>query len=203
MFGFEKESKTNQVIFRVGKSSLFAKTELLPKEFGMELLRLSFTFGIEQANQYLASQTANETDAYLKAKVAKNPGFFQLMFVNLLAGAFYCYVHSGLRASNDVLDEVRSGVLTRFLETMSGISESVINEQLIYIGNFSIVLEREMRQVEENASLKLFLQYIYDFYFDDQPNGLPLPAALIERVTGLGSRFAAICQNDWRLSLQQ
>ena len=103
----------------------------------MELLRLSFTFGIEQANQYLASQTANETDAYLKAKVAKNPGFFQLMFVNLLAGAFYCYVHSGLRASKDVLDEVRSGVLTRFLETMSGISESVINEQLIYIGNFS------------------------------------------------------------------
>lgn len=79
-------------MFIVGSSALFSKTRLTPNEFGREITRLGFAFGVEQFERYRQVDDAGQEDLRLLKEVKLNPGFMQLMYANLITGAFLCEI---------------------------------------------------------------------------------------------------------------
>jgi hypothetical protein len=203
MFGFGRSKSSSAPMFIVGSSTLFSKTRLTPNEFGREITRLGFAFGVEQFEQYRQAGDASQEDLRLLKGVEQNPGFMQLLYANLITGALLCYAKVALQTSVEIVDEVEAGILSELRSTMPAMSEKLLNDHKHITANFAIAIEREVREVEEDASLALFLGYINDFYPGITSGKQAVPSGLVSRLTGLGSRFMAICQNKFNLSFQK
>jgi hypothetical protein len=190
-------------IFIVGSSSLFSKTRLTSHEFGIEITRLGFRFGVEQFERYQKTPGAGAGDLRLLTVVGRNPGLMQLLFANLITGAFLCYAKFILKASDKTVSEVEAGVLSELRSTMHGMSEGILENHVDITVNFSIAIERELLEVEENSSRVLFFRYVHDFYPDAGIGTEGTPSGgLPKLISGLGSRFMAICQDNFKLALQ-
>ncbi len=203
MFGFSKPKPQQGPLFVVGKSSLFSKKQLTPAEFGREITRLGFQFGVAQFDRYRSAQDVSAEDIRLLQDVGRNPGIIQLLWANLITGAFLCHAKLLLAAPANVVAEIEAGVLAELRSTMPGMSEKVLKDHTDITANFAIAVEREMQQVEENSSLLLLFRYINDFYPELYSGGMPsVPSGLSSCIVGLGSRFVAVCQSDFQLSMQ-
>lgn len=189
--------------FVIGKSSVFSKKRLTPSEFGREITRLGFRCGVAEFEHYQKAHDISAEDQFLLNKVNCNPGLIQLLYANLITGAFLCYANILLHASDDVLDQIKIGILAELRSTMSELSEEIHEYHKDAIVNFSLAIEREVRELEEDSSLSLIFRYIIDFYpalqFDDESI---MPSGMYNTLTGIGSRFMAACQNDFQISLQ-
>ena len=204
MFGFSKPKPPQGSLFVVGRSSLFSKKQLTPTEFGREIARLSFQFGIAQFEQYKSAQDVSAEDTRLLREVGRNPGIIQLLWANLITGAFLCYAKLVLAAPANVVAEIEAGVLAELRSTMPSMGENVLKDHAHITANFAIAVQREMQQVEENSSLSLLLRYINDLYPELYPSDVPsVPSGLSSFIVGLGSRFVAVCQTDFQLSMQR
>ena len=80
MLGFFKSNASSGPVFVVGSSSLFSKNELAPSEFGREITRLGFNFGIAQFEMYQNANSASPLDVLFLRDVVKNPGLVQLLY---------------------------------------------------------------------------------------------------------------------------
>jgi hypothetical protein len=204
MFGFGKPKLLPGSIFVVGNSSLFSKRQLTPTEFGREITRLGFRFGVAQFGQYSSAQDISAADRRLLQEVNRNPGIAQLLWANLITGAFLCHAKLVLSAPADVIAEVEAGGLAELRSTMPGMSEQVYENHKDITANFAVAIEREMQHVEENCSLSLLFRYINDFYPElHAGHAAAIPTGLSSFIVGLGSRFVAFSQRDFQLSLQR
>jgi len=195
MFGF---GRSTSPIFHIGNSSLFLKKDLTPDEFGREAVRLGFRFGVLHADEYLSSGGQAPGDIALISKAKLNPGMMQLLFANLVSGAFYCYAKVLLRVSPSVLQTVEVGMLSALTTTMPALGKQMSERHKLIIIGFANALEGQIRGAEPDPSAVLLIKYVCDFYLSDQY--MHLPEILAERLSGFGSKFMAICQNDFRLT---
>lgn len=204
MFGFSKPKPPQGPLFVVGNSSLFSKKQLTPTEFGREITRLGFQFGVAQFEQYRSAQDVSAEDTRLLREVGRNPGIIQLLWANLITGAFLCHAKVVLAAPANVVAEIEAGVLAELRSTMPGMGEKVLKDHTDITANFAIAIQLELQEVEENSSLSLLFRYINDFYPELYLGGtLSVPSGLSSFIVGLGSRFVAVCQKDFQLSMQR
>jgi len=202
MFGFGMSRSASAITFVVGNSALFSKKELSPVEFGREIARLGLKFGVAQFSQYEKATDLDRTDQALLQEARKNPGIIQLLYGNLVAGSFLCFAKAVLRAPPETILEVESGILAGLRGLMPGMSQKIIEDHKDITANFAVAVEREITEIEANSSLNLLLKYIVDFYPNMQlPNHIP--GGFVSFINGLGSRFVAICLNDWKITLRR
>ncbi|WP_424191526.1 hypothetical protein ACMYR3_09250 [Ampullimonas aquatilis] len=195
-------SPQKMTFFKVGNSSIFQKNELLPIEFGREIARLGFQFGISQCGEYISREAPSLLEETFLKNVQSNPGFLQLLFTNLITGAFHCYAKVLLHADAEVLKDVESGIVDELCSTMPWLSKDLIQNHKLITLNFSIAIEREIKSIEENSSTNLLIQYASDFYLTENARAIHQALrGLSEYLSGLGSRFMAICQDDFQLQI--
>jgi hypothetical protein len=203
MFGFGKKPQLGGPTFEVGSSSLFAKNRMTPKEYGREMTRLGFIFALDQFDQYLNAKDHSPEDRRLLEQVTQNPGWMQLLYADLVAGGFLCHAKMILRTTDIVNAEVESGIYEELKSKMPGMSNSNHTAQRDITANFATAIEREMTRIDENSSVNLMQGYIVHFYpqigFSQSD---PMPTALHSFIFGLGSRFVAVCQGDFKISLR-
>ena len=154
--------------FRVGNSSLFTKNDLTPDEFGREIVRLGFRFGISHADDYLSSGGRTPGDIALISKAKLNPGMMQLLFANLVSGAFYCYAKVLLRVSPSFLQTVEEGMLSALATMMPALGKQMSEHHKLVIVGFANALEGQIRGADPDPSAVLLIQYACDFYLSDQ-----------------------------------
>jgi hypothetical protein len=174
------------------------KKDLTPDDFGREVVRLGFRFGVFHADDYLSTGGQTPGDIALIEKAKSNPGMMQLLYANLVSGAFYCYAKVLLRVSPAVLTTVEAGMLSALIETMPALGREMSEHHKLIITGFARAIESQIRGTEPDPSALLLIQYACDFYLSDQYKHLP--ETLAERLSGFGSTFMAICQDDFRLT---
>ena len=196
-------SSPKMTFFKVGNSSLFQKNELSPIEFGREITRLGFQFGVSQFGEYISRESPSALEDTFLKNVQSNPGFLQLLFTNLITGAFHCYAKNLLHADAEVLKDVENGISDELRSTMSaGLSDDLIENHKLITLSFSIAVEREIMSIEEDASTNLLIKYASDFYLTENAEAIHQdPRGLSEYLSGLGSRFMAICQDNFQLQI--
>lgn len=199
MFGFNK-AKKNEPIFRVASSGLFKKPEMSPIEFGSELVNVAFQFGLDQYDHYASAVLSNAHESQQRLLLSSNPGNCQLLCVNLNVGAFYCYIRNALDVNESVLEHLRQGMKNSYKSVMPAFTDRVAYIQVETALEFAIVLERETREIEEDASSKLFFKYLSGFYFSGDDDVAQDLGVFASQLSGAGSRLMAVCQNHWRLS---
>jgi hypothetical protein len=204
MFGFGKKQPQSAPAFVVGSSSLFTKNRLTPSEFGREATRLGFSFALAQFQQYKNADDLSVLDIRLLKEVACNPGIMQLLYANLITGGFLCHAKMILHVNESVASEIEDGVLTELRATMPGIGDEILVSHKTITANFAIAIEREIRNIEPDSTISLMHNYITHFYPEALLAGRSeLPSSLRSFIIGLGSRFVAVCQGDFKISLQQ
>lgn len=204
MFAFGRSKSPSGPIFVIGNSSLFSKKQLTPTEFGREITRLSFMLGIEQLEHYQKARDISTDDLRLLKEVGRNPGIMQLLYVNLMTGAFLCYAKVVLEAPDETLVEIESGVLSELRSTMPGFSEDILDGHKNITVSFSIAIGREILQIERDASISLFFSYFNHYYPEfDSGGGSAVPSGLFRSLTGFGSRVVASCQDIFQITFQQ
>ena len=205
MFGFGQLKSPPSPVFLVGNSSLFSKKQLTPTDFGREITRLSLMLGATQLEFYQNGCTLSPDDVRLLKLVGSNPGIMQLLYANLIAGAFLCYARLVLQVPEENIAEVESGVLSELRSTMAKIFPEEILEyhKNITVG-FSNAIEFEVQENEKEVSSPLFFRYVKDVYpeFDAGDNYI-VPSGLFMSLTGLGSRILAMCQNNFQLTFRR
>ena len=204
MFGFGKKQPQPGTAFLAGSSSLFSKNRLTPSEFGREATRLGFSFALAQFKQYQDADDLSAQDIRLLKEVARNPGIMQLLYANLITGGFLCHAKMILQANKSTTSEIEDGVLTELRSTMPGIGNEILVSHKDITANFAVAIEREMRNIEPDSTISLMRNYVTHFY----PEALvasnsELPNALRSFILGLGTRFVAVCQGDFKISLHQ
>lgn len=203
MFGFGRSKSPSGPVFVVGNSSLFSRKQLTPSDFGREITRISFELGINAFEHYQNSPNLSSDDLHLLEEVGRNPGIMQLLYVNLITGAFLCYAKLILNASDEIVAEIENGVLTELRSKMPGFSEDILDDHKKFTTSFSIVIGREVLQVEKGASISLFFIYFNHFYPEfDSGGGSAVPSGLFRSITGHGSRVMALCQDDFQITFQ-
>lgn len=204
MLGFGKSENQSEPLFIVGNSSLFSKVQLTPTEFGREIRRLGFQFGVAQFGQYQNSSSLSSQDITLLNAVNQNPGIIQLLYANLVAGAFLCFAKVILKPPQEAILNIEAGILTELRLTLQGMSEEIIDDHTKITMNFAIAIEREIKEIEESSSLSLFYHYI-SYFYPNLPSELKekIPFGLFNSISDLGSRFLAVCQNDFQLTFKQ
>lgn len=202
MFGFSWSKSPSGPYFLVGNQSVFSKQQLTPTEFGQEVTRLSFNFGIDQFEYHQTSCNISPDDVRLLKVIRSNPGLIQLLYTNLRIGANLSYAKVVLRVPDEIMVEIESGVLSALRSSMQGMDEILIEDQKNIAINFSTAIGREILQVERDASLLLFSYYISHFYPEfDSGGGATLPLGLYGSLTGLGTRMTAIeCQDFYKIT---
>lgn len=202
MFGFGRAKSSSGPYFVVGHQSVFSKKQLTPAEFGQEITRLSFKFGIEQLEYYQASCNISPEDTRLLKEVGNNPGIMQLLYMNIRTGAYLCYAKVILRVPEETMAEVESGILSALRSTMHGLEEIFIEDQMNTAASFSTAIGREVLQIEKDASLLLFFHYVNHFYpAFDTSEGVTVPSVLYSSLTGLGTRIMAMeCQDHFKIT---
>lgn len=205
MFGFGNLRSPSGPIFVVGNSSLFSKKQLTPTDFGREITRLSITLGGTQLEFYQNGCALDSDDVRLLKLVERNPGGMQLLYANLIAGAFLCYARLMLRVPEKNIAEVESGVLSELRSTMAKIfPEEILEYHKNITVSFSKAIECEIQQNETDFSPPLFFRYVNDVYPEfDAGGGAIVPSGLFMSLTGLGSRILAMCQNNFQLTFQR
>lgn len=203
MFGFAKQSQPGMPTFEVGSSSLFEKNRMTPMEYGREITRLGFSFALGQFDKYLSAKDHSSEDRRLLEQVKRNPGLMQLLYANLLTAGFLCHAKMLLRINDIVNTEVESGIYEELKNKMPGMTESIYATHRDIIVNFAAAIEREMNGIEDNSSVKLLQSYVAHFYpqVGFSRDG-PMPTALHSFIVGLGSRFVAVCQGDFKISFR-
>lgn len=203
MFGFGRPNLPSGPIFIVGQPSIFSKNQFSPTDFGREITRLSFDLGIDLFERYQTSHDNGLDDLRLLEKVKRNPGIMQLLYVNLITGAFLCYAKLILKVPDEIVAEVENGVLVELRSRMPGFSEEILDDHKKYTASFSIVIGREVLQLEKGASIKLFFLYFNNFYPEfDSGGGTNVPNGLFSSITGYGSRVMAQCQDNFKITFQ-
>lgn len=202
MFGFGRSKSPSGPYFVVGHQSVFSKQQLTPTEFGQEITRLSFNFGVEQFEYHQTSCNISPEDTRLLKAVGSNPGLIQLLYTNLRIGANLCYAKVVLRVPDEIMAEVESGVLSALRSTMYGMDETLIKDQKNIASSFSIAIGRELLQLEKDASLLLLFRYVNHFYPEFDASGeAAVPRGLYASLTGLGTRIVAIeCQDHFKIT---
>lgn len=202
MFGFGRSQSSSGPFFVVGHQSVFSKKQLTPTEFGREITRLSFNFGIEQFEYHQMSCNISPEDARLLKEVERNPGLMQLLYTNLKIGAYLCYAKVVLRVPDETIAEVESGVLSALRSTMPGMSEIILEDQKNIAASFSTAIGRELLQIEKDASLLLFFRYVNHFYpAFDASGGTTVPSGLSGSLMGLGTRIVGMeCQDHLQIT---
>lgn len=202
MFGFGRSKSPSGPVFVVGNSSLFSRKQLTPSDFGREITRISFELGIDAFEHYQNSPNLSSDDLLLLEEVGRNPGIMQLLFVNLITGAFLCYAKLILKVPDEIVAKVENGVLAELRSKMPGISEDIVDDHKKFTTSFSIVIGREVMQIERDASISLFFSYLNHFYPEFGSSGAAVPRGLFRSLTGYGSRVMASCQNDFQITFQ-
>lgn len=199
MFGFGRSGPT----FVVGSSALFVKTKLSPREFGREITRLGFRFGLARYDDYKSAKDNTAVDIRLLGEIARNPGLIQLLFANWATGAFLCHTKVVLRATDEIMAAVELGLIDELRGSMSAMSEQIIENHKMITIQFRSAVEREIRQTEVNASVSVFLHYTRAFYPESGIDSKDqVPKGLVSNLAGRGTVLAAICQDDFRLKLE-
>ncbi len=203
MFGFGKKSQLGSPIFEVGSSSLFAKNRMAPKEYGREMTRLGFSFALAQFDEYLNAKDHSSEDRRLLEQVTQNPGLMQLLYANLITAGFLCHAKMILRVDDIVNTEVESRIYEELKNTMPGMTDSIYATHRDITANFATAIAREVTGVDENSSVSLLQSYVAYFYpqvgFSQDD---PMPTALHSFIVGLGSRFVAVCQGDFKITFR-
>lgn len=203
MFGFGKQSQPRGPTFEVGSSSLFAKNRMTPKEYGREMTRLGFSFALAQFDEYLNAKDHSSEDRRLLEQVKRNPGLMQLLYANIVTAGFLCHAKMLIRVNQIVNTEVESGIYEELKNKMPGMTDSIYATHRDITANFAIAIEREMNGIDDNSTVNLLQSYVAHFYpqvgfsKDD-----PMPTALHSFIVGLGSRFVAVCQGDFKISFR-
>jgi hypothetical protein len=203
MFGFFNNAKD----FHVNTPNLFlGKSDLSANELGQAIINFGFKSGTLLADEYISRSgifsngNISEDDMLLTEIVTKNSGFMQILHVNLVSGALYCYVKVLLKANNDQLQEVEKGMFSSLQSVTQapGIDIAVVESHKMRTIHFASAIEEQIRAVDPDPSSRLLVRYAYDFYFHNQSIGNP--AALISSLEGLGSKYMAMCQNTFHLT---
>lgn len=203
MFGFSRKQSSANPTFVVGNSSLFSKKQLSPTNFGREITQVSFNFGLDVFDHYQNSPDLSSDDLRLLKEVEGNPGIMQLLFVNLITGAFLCYAKLLLKVPDEIVSEVENGVLTELRSKMPGFNEDVLEDHKKFTTSFSIAIEREVLQIEKGASISLFLSYVNHFYPEFGSGKADVPSGLFKSLTGYGSRVMSLCQDQLKITFQR
>lgn len=191
-------------LFMIGKpGSLFSKKELTPNEFGREITRLGFRMGIDEYGHYLNNPLNTPEDLRLLDIINRNPGFIQLLYANLITGAFLCYAKLLLRVPNDVVSDIKNGILSELQTTMPEMKAEIHLNHTKITEDFAQAIEREVKEIEKNSSIVYFLKGINSFY---QPivfsEDSIFTNMLFSSLDGYGSRVMAFCQNDFVISFK-
>lgn len=188
--------------FSVDEHSLFKQQTLSPKEFGQEIARLGFTFGIAQSQEYIKRQTeAEPTNNFLKA-AKDNQDFLILSFSALITASFHCYTRALLKASDTTLTMIEEGIAEKMNGTMPHLGEAAIKMHKNTTLLFSMLLEQEIREENLNATADFFGRNTSDYYkLKDSDDTIEPPEMLKQYLSGLGTRFMAVCQNEFKISI--
>ena len=103
MFGFWSKPLSGP-LFEIGKQSVFSKKQLTPKEFGLDITRLSFDTGISTLEGFQTSSGNGLEDARLLSEIANNPGLMQLLMTNLTIGGYLSFVKFVLKVPEETID---------------------------------------------------------------------------------------------------
>lgn len=171
-------------------------------DFGQEAARLGQVFGFGQYEKYLERQAeSNPNSPFLKI-VQEEPNFLIMQFGALMTGAILGYVNVILKPEKRVFDEVLIGARLKIQDLYSEQSESVQNFLVEQTFIFTHLLIDEVREVAPDASLKRLCEDAGTFYRNKSgKDDLEVPAALAQYVSGLGSRFMAVCDSDFKIKL--
>lgn len=194
----------NTPIFIIGEStSLFSKKHLNPNEFGREITRLGFRMGVDEYGRYLNNPLNTPGDQHLIDVVNLNPGFIQLLYANLITGAFLCYAKALLHAPDNVVNDIKKGIVSELQATMPEMNTEILLNHTKITEDFALVIERELKEIEDNSSVIYFLKGITSFYqsitFSEDST---FPRILFSSLDGYGSRVMAVCQNDFVISFK-
>ena len=103
-----------------------------------------------QFGQYQNSSSLSSQDIAFLNEVNQNPGIIQLLYTNLVAGAFLCFAKVILKPPQEAILNIEAGILTELRSTMQGMSEEIIEDHTKITMNFAIAIEREIKEIEEN-----------------------------------------------------
>lgn len=189
-------------IFRVGDASLFKGEFLSAKEFGKEIARLGLSFGDAQSKAFFEQQEKRNPKAAFLIAAKENQDFFILTFSALICGAFTCYSQLLLKASEASIKGIRDGLVEGTGEILPGLSDNVMS---VYVGmtiRFSSLLLKETAQESVNDSTNYFIESVAEYYkAKSSDEELEPPKELREYLSGLGSRFMAVCQDEFKISI--
>lgn len=202
MFGFGRPSRGQTALFRIENSSLFQKNELSPIEFGGEITKLGIQFSMGQFEDYVSREKSTDVEVEFMKKVQINPGFLQLVIANLITASFHCYARVLLHAKSEVIKEMEEGIAMGLRSAMPRLDEDLIEHHRNIVIGFSTAIEREIENIEEESSVSLLVRYVSHFYLSDKANEThKIYGGLSEQISGLGSKFMGICQNNFQLQL--
>lgn len=194
--------EVKEEIFKIGEPSLFKGEFLSPKEFGKEIARLSLAFGDAQAENFFEQQAQKDTGNTFIITAKKNQDFFTLTLSALICGAFTCYSQLILNASHDSTKNFMESLSEGTKEFLPSLSESALTWYVRMVSSFSSLLMSEVTQENENASANLFIESVGAFYNPDNTDeNMQPPEELREYLSGLGSRFMAVCQDEFKISI--
>lgn len=197
MFGIFRTSPK----FIIGNSSLFTKKSLTPIEFGHEITGIGFALGIDAFEHYTKSTENGADDKRLLKEVGHNPGIMQLLHVNLITGGFLTYAKVLLEVPDEILAEVEHGILSELRTRMPGFDDDILENHKNFTTSFSIAIGREILQIEKDASISLFFGYLNHFYPGLGSGGeFAIPNGLFNSLKGYGTRVAAACQDQFKIS---
>lgn len=189
-------------IFKIGEHSLFKGEFLSPKEFGKETARLGLAFGDAQTKGFFEQQSKQAPNNEFLAAAKQNQDFFILTLSALISGAFTCYSQLLLNASNNTTKNFMEGIAEGTKELLPSLSDNSLSWYVSMISSFSELLLNEVAQKTEDASTKLFIESVSEFYNSEGINeNLRVPEALKEYLSGLGSRFMAVCQDEFKITI--
>lgn len=184
--------------------SMFSKASFSPREFGAELVPLSFSFAVEQFEKHLFAEKILAQGFPQSTFIRRQPGACQVLLAALIAGAGYAYIQVILNADRAVLDDVEAGFAEGFKKQVPTWSSAQAETHAQMAVNFGEALEQEVRETFPDASIKLFLRYMSDAYSDQETAAQDFSNArgLIAYLSGFGTRCMAVHQNIFNVRLK-
>jgi hypothetical protein len=103
---------------------------------------------------------------------------------------------------NPVLKDLENGIKLGFLSINLEFSFDLIEYHKLVTLNFSIAIEREIMEIEDDSSTNLFSEYATDFYLKENPELVHQTSLELSKyLSGLGTRFMAVSQNNFQLQI--
>ena len=137
---------------------------MTPFEYGQEIARFGLARGVEQFSRYEKTGSSSVEDAHLIEEAGRNPGMAQLLFADLITGAFFCHAKVLLKSPDEVLGAIGAGVFAQLPVLLPGLGEQLFGNHVRLTANFATDVEREITQIEEDLSVNLMFRYRNSYY---------------------------------------